>query len=99
MSKPAYIVWSPHANNPHHALFKWLGEIVKVFVVLLKDDCSIILGQSSCVLGILSTSALLEVLSHSEWMHRVDGILLTWPEIIGMIPLDISLASTTVITC
>jgi hypothetical protein len=99
MSEPADIIWCPHANNPHHTLLKWLSEIVKVVVVFLEDNGSVILRQRGCVLGILSTSALLEVLSDSEWMLSVDGVLLTWPKIIGMVPLDISLASSTVVTC
>lgn len=97
MSQPADVVWGPHAQDPNHALIKVLSEIVEVVISHAHLNCVVTLGDVGGVRDKLSPLALSEVLSHSEGLISVDGVLLTWSKLISMVPLNVSLTSATVI--
>ena len=84
MGEPAHVVWCPHADDPHHTFLKVRREAVEVVIVSVQLYRVVILSYSCGVGGHLTPFVYGPVLSHSEWMERVDGILLSWSELVSM---------------
>ena len=101
MGEPAYIIRSPHTDNPCHPLLEPRSKLIKVLMLHVEYDGVVILRQCGPV-GSEGASSLIsaldEVLPHPEWIVRIDGVLFARAELVGMVPLDISLACALMVT-